>query len=210
MDEQCQKKVLLLLTILMSSFTSWLQYIVVACTQHRIRQWRLAINACGRNFTVLGLQNMMENIQQQCYKHRKPRSFWKRPGRNSAWWKNFLNEKVVAEEWYENFRLSKQSFDRLCVELRSFLQKQISHLREPLSVETQVAIALYYLSDEGRYRKVANAFGVARGTVSVVVRRVCFVIAEVMGPKYIKLPSTEDHIVKLASNFERKHGFPQC
>ena len=79
-----------------------------------------------------------------------------------------------------------------------------------MSVETQVATALYYLSDEGRYRKVANAFGVARGTVSLVVRRVCFVIAEVMGPKYIKLPSTEEDIVKLASNFERKHGFPQC
>ena len=44
----------------------------------------------------------------------------------------------------------------------------------------------------------------------VVVRRVCFVIAEVMGPKYIKLPSTEEDVVKLASTFERKHGFPHC
>ena len=31
-------------------------------------------------------------------------------------------------------------------------------------------------SDEGRYRKVANAFGVGKSTVSVVVRIVCDVI----------------------------------
>ena len=104
MDEQCQQKVLLF-TILMSSFNPWLQYIAVVCTQHRIRQWRLALNAFGQNSKVLGLQNMREIIQQQRYKHRKPRRFWQRPGRTSAWWKNFLDEKVVAEEWYENFRL---------------------------------------------------------------------------------------------------------
>ena len=31
-------------------------------------------------------------------------------------------------------------------------------MRDSVTVETQVAITLYYLSDEGRLRKVANAF----------------------------------------------------
>ena len=30
----------------------------------------------------------------------------------------------------------------------------------PLSVETQVAVTLYYLADEGRMGKVANVFGI--------------------------------------------------
>ena len=29
----------------------------------------------------------------------KQRRFWTRPGRTSAWWDNFVNEVVVAEEW---------------------------------------------------------------------------------------------------------------
>ena len=29
----------------------------------------------------------------------KQRRCWTRPGRTSAWWDNFVNEVVVAEEW---------------------------------------------------------------------------------------------------------------
>ena len=42
----------------------------------------------------------------------------------------------------------------------------------------------------------ANAFGIACCTVSVIVRKVCDVIARVLGPKYIKLPSTEQQMKK--------------
>ena len=34
-------------------------------------------------------------------------------------------------------------------------------MRKPVSVEMQVAVTLYYLADEGRFHKVANAFGLA-------------------------------------------------
>ena len=49
----------------------------------------------------------------------------------------------------------------LCDELRPYIEKQTTRMRQPIPVETQVGITLYYLSDEGRYRKVANAFGVS-------------------------------------------------
>ena len=42
-------------------------------------------------------------------------------------------------------------------------------MRKPLSVEKQVAITMYYLANEGRYRKEVNAFGISRSTVSVIV-----------------------------------------
>ena len=45
-------------------------------------------------------------------------------------------------------------------------------MRKAVSVEVQFAVTLYYLADEGRLRKVANAFGLARSTVSVLKRRV--------------------------------------
>ena len=36
----------------------------------------------------------------------------------------------------------------------------------------QVAVKMYDLSDEGRFRKTANAFGIAKNTVSVIIRQV--------------------------------------
>ena len=83
-------------------------------------------------------------------------------------------------------------------------------MRAPISVEKQVAVTLYYLSDEGRYRKVANAFGISRSSVSKVVRNVSFVITKHLGPKYISLPETEEEVKYLAERFEEKRGFPQC
>ena len=49
------------------------------------------------------------------------RQFWIRPGRVRTWWENFKNDTVVANEWRENFRMSKNSFLILCNEVRPFL-----------------------------------------------------------------------------------------
>ena len=54
-----------------------------------------------------------------------------------------------------------------------------------------------------------NSFGVALCTVSVVVRKVCDIIATVLGPQYIKLPSTPHEMTELVHGMENRYGFPQ-
>ena len=66
-----------------------------------------------------------------------------------------------------------------------FGKKQKTNMRQSISVEKQLAITLYYLADEGRYRKVTNAFDVSRPTVSKVLWKVCHVIKNELGPEYI-------------------------
>ena len=58
--------------------------------------------------------------------------------------------------------MSRASFFNLVSMLRPFIEKQVTVMRTPVLPETQVAITLYYFSDEGRLRKVANAFGLSR------------------------------------------------
>ena len=43
-----------------------------------------------------------------------------------------------------------ESFEKLCTEMRPYIQKNKSRLRDPISVEKQMAARLYYLVDEGR------------------------------------------------------------
>ena len=71
---------------------------------------------------------------------RKKRKYWVRPGRTSLWWENFENNIVVAEDWRENFRMSKENFMKLCDKVRPFLLKQSTNMRSPISVEKEVAI----------------------------------------------------------------------
>ena len=94
---------------------------------------------------------------------------WERPGRSMILWNNFLNGIVAANEWRENFRMTRNTFMKLTEKLIPFLEKTTTVMREPISVETQLAITLYYLAGEGRFRKVANAFGVGKSTVSVTM-----------------------------------------
>ena len=67
--------------------------------------------------------------------------------------------------------MGKDNFYKLCGELRPFIQRKVTNIRLPVPVETQLALTLYYLPDEGRLRKTANAFGLSRSCVSVIVTR---------------------------------------
>ena len=115
--------------------------------------------------------------------YRPQRRFWVRPGRTSAWWDNFVDEVVIAEEWRENFRMSRVSLLSLRELLRPHIEGQETIMRSPVNVVKKVACTLYYLSDEGRLRKTANAFGLSRQTVSKIVREVCKAVTVHLGPK---------------------------
>ncbi|XP_060759475.1 putative nuclease HARBI1 [Neoarius graeffei] len=146
-------------------------------------------------------------------RQRKPymeRRFWVRPGRSSAWWDNFVDQVVVAEEWYENFRMSRSALIHLSERLRLQLEGTTMRMRRPVDLLTRVACTLYYLCDEGRLHKTANAFGLSRSTVSVIIRQVCKAICTTLGHEYIATPKTEPEVQWLVDNFYNSHGMPQC
>lgn len=77
-------------------------------------------------------------------------------------------------------------------------------------VLTKVACTLYYLSDEGTLQRTADAFGLYRSTVSVIIRQTCRAVCLHLGPKYIWLPVTEAKTQAPVSGFQDAHGIPQC
>ncbi|XP_017276303.1 putative nuclease HARBI1 [Kryptolebias marmoratus] len=139
------------------------------------------------------------------------RKLWVRPGRTSSWWDNFVSGAVEDGEWSENFRMSRASLVALTEQLRPHIEGQTTNMRAPIDPLKRVALTLYYLSDdEGGLRKTANAFGVSRQAVSVILRQTCKAVATHLGPKYIKLPFTEPETEDLVSGFYSAHGMPQC
>ena len=82
-------------------------------------------------------------------------------------------------------------------------------MRKPISAESQIASFLYYISDEARYRKTANAFGISRGPVSLINRKLSKAIVEFLG-KYMKLPETVVGVEGVTQKFLEHEGFPQC
>ena len=101
---------------------------------------------------------MMQNLVVSVANVRRTVEHWVRPARTSAWWDNLLVGKMVKEEWYENFRMTKPSFMILWDKLRPYLTKRDTLMREAIPIEKRVGITIYYLNDEERLRRTANLF----------------------------------------------------
>ena len=148
--------------------------------------------------------------RRRVHKYRVPLRFWIKPGRTRSWWDSFASNIVPSEEWKDNFRMSRHTFYSLCRQMSPYIEGQSTRMRDPVEVDRQVALTLYYLADEGRMRKTANSFGLSRSSVSIIVRKVCRVICEHLGPQLIQLPRTEAEVKKKVAMFSSRYDFPQC
>ena len=136
-----------------------------------------------------------------------------------SWRRVWVKEKsrdffeIIVSSWSEddfrsNFRLSRATFAYLCSKLAPLLQKE-NYIREPLTVELQVAVTLWRLGTNAEYRSIGHLFGVGLATVCVAVHDVCRAIVDLLLPQYIRVPSGV-RIHDVVEGFECKWGFPQC
>ena len=85
-------------------------------------------------------------------------------------------------------------------------QETTAYICQPISPEAEVAAILCYLSDAGRMGKIANSFRIVKSTVSSIVKNVTEMKCQHLGPKFIKLPLSENEVKHLAYGFENVHG----
>lgn len=132
---------------------------------------------------------------------RAEQRFWIRSGRTRTWLDSFVSNAVLAEEWKENFKMSRGTFLSLCDELGPHIDRSTTKMRAPVEIDRQVTLTLYYLADEGRMRKTAYAFGLSRSSVSAIVRRVCRAFCEHLRPVLICVPATEVEVEDKTKKF---------
>ena len=89
------------------------------------------------------------------YYIRNPKQMWTFP-RSSNWWEDIVLNNFNDHDWMQNFRMSKQSFQYLCDQLKGVLEKQTTRLRKPLAVEQRVAITVWILATTSEYRTVTH------------------------------------------------------
>ena len=138
------------------------------------------------------------------------RRFWVSQERSRTWCQKLQNGEAPVCEWKNNFRMSRQNCYKLCAQTRPFIESQHTKMRQPISVEAQLALTLYFLLNGGRMRKTANAFGCGLSTVSCIVSKVTKAIGIKLSSTYIRTPTTEKEVVELAVAFYVAHGFPRC
>ena len=135
------------------------------------------------------------------------RTIWQLP-RTGAWFQLALNE-FSDQEWYENFRLSRATFQFLVEELKPVLKLQDTKMRKAVEVEKRVGLFLYFIASTAIYRTLSNLFGLSRGFVCICIRRVAAVVLRKLKPKYMSF-AKGDELAHVIAIYKEKWGFPMC
>ena len=110
--------------------------------------------------------------------------------------------------WRENLRMTKDTFEKVCNEVKPYITRQVTRFRQPVSVEARVAITIWKLSTNIEFRTIATLFGLGRSTVGEIVLDVCEVIAVHLMPKYVRVPQNE-RLREIIDGFQCHWGFLQ-
>ncbi|XP_042308895.1 uncharacterized protein LOC121922960 isoform X1 [Sceloporus undulatus] len=124
--------------------------------------------------------------------------------RSRDWWNNFVTTAWSDEEWYNVFRMSRNTFFQIVELLRPKVQKQDTIMRRAIPVEERLAITLWVLANRCSCRRVAQQFGVGRSTVSNIFMEVILSMEMVLLPRTIFLGNVQE----IMEGFSEL-GFPQ-
>ncbi|KAG1676485.1 Protein ALP1-like [Nymphon striatum] len=135
------------------------------------------------------------------------RSIWEHE-RSQVFWNLIANRAWGDDQWTENFRMSKQTFNIVCNILRPKIERQKTNMRDELSVELRVATLLLVLGSTSEYRFTAHLLGISISSVCQITRELCHELAQLKNT-YIKMPVGEE-LDRVVSGYKDKWGFPNC
>uniref|UniRef100_A0A3B1JVY3 DDE Tnp4 domain-containing protein n=1 Tax=Astyanax mexicanus TaxID=7994 RepID=A0A3B1JVY3_ASTMX len=138
---------------------------------------------------------------------RQPPYTWERK-RNKLFWENIVQSHFSDQLWIRHFRMSKTTFEKLCVMIGPYVGPRISSHRPPVPTDKRIAIAIYKLATCAEYRVVGETFGVSVTTVHRCVYAVCQAIRIKLMNRYIALPDATE-AREIAQRNNAAHHIPQ-
>ncbi|KAH8038449.1 hypothetical protein HPB51_001564 [Rhipicephalus microplus] len=111
--------------------------------------------------------------------------------RNERWFEGTVPH-LGEQNFKQSFRVYPSTFRFIVESLRSELERQFTSMRETITPEKRVGIALYKLCLSTKDRTVANLFGVGRSTVNTLYRQFCEAVVAVLEHEWIKMVTAEE------------------
>ncbi|XP_065455330.1 uncharacterized protein LOC135984327 [Chrysemys picta bellii] len=124
---------------------------------------------------------------------------------STDWWDYRVLQVWDDSQWLRNFRMHKATFLELCELLSLSLKCRNTKMRAALTVEKQMAIALWKLAMPECYRSVGNHFGVSKSTVGTAVIQVANAITDILLSRVVTLRNVQVIVGGFAAM-----GFPNC
>ena len=135
------------------------------------------------------------------------RGIWVVP--RSDCWFEMVETTLSDKEWYENFRVSRETFHYILSEISTEITRKDTRMRKAISSRKRVAITLYYMGSTAEYRTVANLFGVSTAFVCLCVKDVSTAVLRKLKARFLSIPKGDD-LREVMRLYKQKWGFPLC
>ncbi|CAN8016086.1 unnamed protein product, partial [Ixodes persulcatus] len=128
--------------------------------------------------------------------------------RNERWFEDTLPH-LGEFHFRQAFCVSPATFRFLVKSCRCLLERETTIMREPISIETRVAVGLYRLCSSAEDRTIAHLFGIGRSTVNVMYKDFCNAIIEKLEGDWLRMVCADDMSAHMREFFA-VFGFPQA
>lgn len=139
----------------------------------------------------------------------KPRAQWQHD-RYKLFANTYLLGSYTEAMFRSRVRVSRSLFQHLCETLGPRLMKQTTNMRQPISVERRILASLYRLGHAGGSMEISDLFGMARNTLSPMLREFVDAVLIQLGPIYVQWPETPAQLQQLADGFFAVQGIPNA
>ena len=116
-------------------------------------------------------------------------------------WYSIVETKLSDKKWYENFRVSKETFHWILFEISTEISHKDTKLRS--------AITLYFLGSTTEYRTEANLFGMSNALDCLRIKEVSKAIFKKLKERFLCIPK-DDNLKKIMNLYKQRCGFPIC
>lgn len=154
-----------------------------------------------QNVVILAIQRQ-NNIHR-----RKRKTMWVYP-RPQFWFEQLVVNRYQDHLWCEHFRVSRDTFEHICGLVSPELVRQNTILRQAISVEKRVAVALWRLATGNSYKTVGLTFGIGRCTAMNVKDEFCTALLR-RANDFMKFPKTEAETRQSIQEFLDISRFPR-
>ncbi|CAM4541073.1 unnamed protein product [Lepidochelys kempii] len=135
---------------------------------------------CG-NWDIMAAVGLVDTVE---------RRFWAWQT-STDWWDRIVLQVWDDSRWLRNVRMRTATFLELCELLSPALKRRNTKMRAALTVEKQVAIALWKLAIPDCYQSVRNQFGVGKSTVGASVIQVARAVTDVLLSRVVTLGNVQ-------------------
>uniref|UniRef100_A0A3Q1GZ70 DDE Tnp4 domain-containing protein n=1 Tax=Acanthochromis polyacanthus TaxID=80966 RepID=A0A3Q1GZ70_9TELE len=131
---------------------------------------------------------------------RAPRTLWMKV-RSQDWWERIVMMEFTDSDWRDNFRMSLQSFTKLCQMMERVMEPCEITVHAPVPLGMRVAIVLYKLANCAEYRVIGNQFGVHKSIMKKMVYLFCHGIVDSVIRKLIRVCNLDHEFVFIKTLF---------